>query len=353
MRTLVLYRETNRNSYAGFLLKLLLQIFLEQQYVVETTNSINKAKALILRTDDAIIVMRLLKKKFHFFSNLNLSLLIKKQKIKRLVQIANDEIISSHLSSLIVPLNNEKIVFTKTLSSSVSIAVCSHIAKQKITETNHLSSDKVVVFSAAADVGFKPITWSEQQAVKMQYTQGREYFLVTAYNKTFATFMSILKAFSGFKKWQHSSMKLVVTGVLSFTNNEEWAEKISTYKYRDDVVFLPALTNEEEITLLAGAYVFIHTPVADDDVIPVLQAMQCGTPCISFFTESIHEYAADAATLIEPNNYEQLGVKMILLYKDETLRSALIEAGTAKAEAYSKEKAAHQLTSFITKRIST
>ncbi len=142
-------------------------------------------------------------------------------------------------------------------------------------------------------------------------------------------------------------MKLVVRGKLYFTGTKEWNEKISSYRYRDDIVITNEWASKEHIALLAGAYVFLHTPLLDSDVIPLLQTMQCETPCISFITDSVTEYADDAAILIDQNNYEQLGEKMILLYKDETLRSQLVEKGKQRAQHYTINNALTHLGSAM------
>ena len=333
MHILLLQNKTKTDNYADFLLQLLLQSLSEQNYSVIKTDSFSKAKKINLQEGKVVIHIDFNKVKSPLFSKYKLHFLAKKQKIKWVVQVTDNKSISSRFPQLIISNNVEKLIAKKT-PSSVSFAVCSHIAKQKLIDTYNLQADNVWVIPAIAGSNFQPISWSDKQSVKMQYTQGREYFLADANGKTIDSFISLLKAFSIFKKWQHSSMKLVVRGKLYFTGTKEWNEKISSYKYRDDIVITNEWANKEHIALLAGAYVFLHTPLPDSDVIPLLQAMQCETPCISFITDSITEYAHDAAVLIDQNNYEQLGEKMILLYKDETLRSQLVEKGKQWTQHY-------------------
>ncbi len=181
----------------------------------------------------------------------------------------------------------------------------------------------------------------------MQYTQGKEFFMCNAQGKTYDILMGLLKAFSTFKKWQHSNMKLLIYGNIFFEQKQEWQEKLSTYKYRDDVVLLRESEVNNHKALLASAYAFIHTPLFDEDVLPLLQALACETPGIYFISKSAKEYAEDAAIWIEAANYEQLGGKMILLYKDEALRNDLIEKGKGQTKIHAKEKAMQLLQSVL------
>ncbi len=258
----------------------------------------------------------------------------------------------SEIPQLIIPLDTNTFSNKKKLSSSANMAVCSQSEKQNLIEKYQLLTNNTQVIQAAADDVFQPVSWSEQQSVKMQHAQGREYFLITAEHKTLVSLLLLLKAFSGFKKWQHSSMKLIVAGTVLFAGQEEWQEKINTYKYRDDIVFLNALTSRQYASVLAAAYAFVHTPDQNNDLMPLLQAIQCGAPAISFTTENIKEYFEEVVVLVATGNYDELKNKMILLYKDETLRSKLIESGFEKAKQYTKAEASSQLQDVIPKALS-
>ena len=346
MRILILHNKVKQNTYANFLLLLLLQALSELHYFVIKANNFSEAKRVNVAEQNTVILIDTHKVRLRLFSKFNLHFLVKKQRLTWLVQVTDNKIISSGIRQLIISNEVEKLISGKTLSS-ISLAVCSYFARQKIVNKYNLFSNNIHILPVAAGSLFQSLSWSEQQSVKMQYTQGREFFFVNAGGKTFSSFMLLLKSFSGFKKWQQSSMKLVISGSLSFTNTKEWNEKINTYKYRNDVVIINEQNEKEYATLLAAAYVFIHMPMLDNDIAPLLQAMQCETPCISFVTDSIKEYAGEAVILVEANDYEKLGEKFILLYKDETLRTILIKKGKLQAELYTKESAMEAIQNVL------
>ena len=331
------------------MLRLLFQLLSEHNFSIHQANGFSEAKRIIINNNDAVVAVEVSKKSLSFFTRINLNFLIRKQRINQLVQLTNNNAFSTRLPSLFITDNIEKTASKKTGSSLKKYIVCSEAAKEILIAKQALSNDDVVVISAAAKDVFQPISWSEKQSVKMEYSQGKEYFLTTAEGKTTASLLSLLKAFSAFKKWQHSNMKLIVAGAVFFEKDKAWLEKLSTYKYREDVVFAGEITEPDYAKILAGAYLFIHTPKQDADVLPLLQAMQCNTPCICFATQTVAEYAGAAALLTEADNFEQLGEKMIVLYKDEILRSHLIEACAAQSQCYTKEKALPLLEAALLK----
>ncbi len=303
----------------------------------------DEAAKLPVSDHNTVIIISLSKRSHSFFSGLHLRSLLKKQSINWLVNLNAVTNISTSIPQLMVPKEDGKPADIDAKLASLSLAVCSQYAKHQAMATYSLQERNVRVVPAFAGEAFQPISWPEKQSVKMEHTQGREYFLAGAGFSTQELFLSLLKAFSGFKKWQHSNMKLVVAGTLPFADDEEWKEKINTYKYRDDLLLLPRLPETEYAVLLGGAYAFVHMPAQDHDVVPLLQAMQCETPCISLVTDSLIEYAAAAAILVEAGQPDVLTEKMILLYKDERLRSQLIAAGTGQIQQFNSSHTVQSL----------
>ncbi len=346
MRIFILHNKIKAGSYADALFRLLIQLLTERGFILKDYHDINETREANIVSEKAAIILHTGKKKLSFFSKLKVQAIIKKGKFANFIQVTDSKLISSRVSQFVLSNNNTNFIARQGFSAHF-FAVCSKAEKEKMEELNVANAEIMRVVSISADDKYQPITWSGQQAVKMQYTQGREYFLTLAGNQTIQSFTELLKAFSTFKKWQHSSMKLVVMGKLFFTETEEWKEKISTYKFREDVVMLNNLVDNEAIQTLAGAYAFIHMPHGDNDIIPLLQSIKCDIPCLSFATDSIEEYAGEAAIIVEQNNYNQLAEKMILIYKDEALRSRLIAKGQEQSSYYTKEKTLAALSDVL------
>jgi glycosyltransferase involved in cell wall biosynthesis len=145
----------------------------------------------------------------------------------------------------------------------------------------------------------------------------------------------LLKAFSQFKKWQKSSMKLLIMCDGNLKNNNELNDKINSYKYKEDVQLLFELNREKLIQLLSAAYGFIYFSSEESAVLPVLIAMQSEAPVITNVQLFNEETASESAFFLKDNSIEALGKAMIGLYKAESLRAILIKQGLAQTAQFS------------------
>ena len=70
------------------------------------------------------------------------------------------------------------------------------------------------------------------QAVRDEFTNGKEYFFYTGDVDEEGQWEKVLQAFSQFKKWQQSGLQLVCGGHIHPTFSNVFHEKLEAYKYR-------------------------------------------------------------------------------------------------------------------------
>jgi glycosyltransferase involved in cell wall biosynthesis len=68
--------------------------------------------------------------------------------------------------------------------------------------------------------------------------------------------------------------------------------------------------------------------------IPVLEALQSAVPVLTSEKSSMQEIAEDAALYFDPLDINEIAEKMMLVYKDENLRTEMIKKGKLIAEKY-------------------
>lgn len=215
----------------------------------------------------------------------------------------------------------------------------SAFSKNDIIKTYRAADNKTIVIPGAARTGFVPLDWEEKQAVKDGYADGREYFLFVGGIHPRKNLLSLLKAFSHFKKWQHSNMKLLVAGRMAW-QYDDLIEKMKTYKYREDVVLLDYLPETQLQRVVGAAYALVYPSWFEGFGLPILEAMQAGVPVICSNTSSMPEVADDAALLVDPGNHEAIGKEMLALYRSEGVRNAFIEKGLQRAQLFSWDNTA-------------
>jgi glycosyltransferase involved in cell wall biosynthesis len=237
-----------------------------------------------------------------------------------------------------------KFYLPKYVKTVKAVVVPSAQLKEDLITQYKKPADKIIVIPPITPATYEPLEWEEKEKLKTSYTEGNEYFLFSGGYQLTGNIITVLKAFSQFKKWQKSSMKLVISGE---TSNNEIAEKIKRYRFRDDVVVINKVNTAFSAQLMASAYAYIHTPLYDASGRSVIEAMQSATPVIASDLPVIHEVGGDAVLYASPQNEEMIAEQMIKLHKDEELRTRLIQAGKKQAEKYPGSASAMQLLQLI------
>jgi glycosyltransferase involved in cell wall biosynthesis len=215
-------------------------------------------------------------------------------------------------------------------------------------------NDKIIVLSPVADAASIPLSPEEKEKAKADYAGGKEYFLAAipgAGQKESAgqkDLINLLKAFSLFKKRQRSNMQLILIGKRqgpdrqgrSFSGPEgELAEKLATYKYREEVHWFEGRP-EDQARITAAAYAVVFPFGGGALGMALLSAWKAEVPVIVPSAGSLPEIAGEAALPGSPDNPTQLATQLMLLYKDEALRRDLIEKGKTRLRSFSGERPA-------------
>ena len=131
--------------------------------------------------------------------------------------------------------------------------------------------------------------------------------------------------------------------------NKRFASSLETYKYRDDIVLTGHVEEEELAKAIGAAYALVSPSLWEGFALPVLEAMRCDIPVITSDNSAMQEIAEDAALYVNPADNTDIADKMMLLYKDENLRSRLIQKGKIISDKYTWDKSAELLWKSIMK----
>jgi glycosyltransferase involved in cell wall biosynthesis len=206
------------------------------------------------------------------------------------------------------------------------IVSSSDFVATEIKQHYSIKDDKIKLFSVITADAYQPIYWGEKETAKNTYTDGKEYFLFSGEINPRYDLVNLLKAYSFFKTRQQSNMQLVITAK-SLSSNNPFNKLFNTYKYRRDVRLLIGLPETKLAKITAAAYAFIYPAHAAGSALFPLQARQCEVPIITTQLDTLKEKLGDAVLYADPSNFEDIAEKMMLLFKEETKRSELIESG--------------------------
>ncbi len=231
------------------------------------------------------------------------------------------------------------------LQNAGSIVTFSRLVKKDIVASFNVIEEKITVLPFLLKSKFLPINENEKEEVKNKYTQGKNYFAYSGPIQAEKNIINLLKAFSIFKKRQKSDWRLLLSGSLA-KNNKKFTKTLNAYKYREDVVIADA-SEEDKIKITGSAYAVIFPSSWESTGAAVLGPMNCQVPVIASINSSMQEVAGEAALLINPADYADMAEKMMLLYKDESLRNNLVEKGKISAAQNNPERAAELLWKAI------
>ena len=115
-----------------------------------------------------------------------------------------------------------------------------------------------------------------------------------------------------------------------------------------DVIELGWIGAEVLPALMSAAEAFVFPSAYEGFGIPIVEAMQCGTPVITSDWGAMQEIAADAALLIDSNDPEKIALAMKQIMTDGKLRQNLIQKGLKRALDFSWKKCGTETLQIIT-----
>ena len=111
------------------------------------------------------------------------------------------------------------------------------------------------------------------------------------------------------------------------------------------------LEEDKLVHLVGSSYALVYPSIFEGFGVPVLEAMKCKVPVLTSEKTSMQEIAHDAGLYFDPNNYNDIADKMMLIYKDEDLRKKLIEKGERIAAKYTWQHTADLLWETMMKTV--
>jgi glycosyltransferase involved in cell wall biosynthesis len=239
-------------------------------------------------------------------------------------------------------------IFRQFLKKSKRIIALTESCKVDLVKQYKWNPLKIDVVPGAANDKYQPIPYALQQGIKEQYSAGTGYFLYTGDYKLKENLVNLLKAFSQFKKWQLSNMKLLI-----IKNGEDWSKevlgKLKLYKHRSEIILLHEPLEEKLATVAASAYAILFPSFSGGSGVSAIESMQCGVPVIMEGIANLTEDRGGVLLYADTKKPESIAQQMLKLYKDETLRDRLIEEGKLLALQYNWNKSAAMFWQSILK----
>lgn len=208
------------------------------------------------------------------------------------------------------------------LRKLAGLVVSSPALKEALVKQAGVHAHKVWVVEGLVAPGLKPVDVQAQFDFKDRVTEGREFFICADVHWSREQLLTLLKAFSRFKKMQQSGWKLLITQGGNHPKSAFSAvfAALDTYKYREDVVLFESAGAEDYAAAISAAYAAVTFQQNAGFPAAAFEALQCQVPVMASTAqkERIHPSAllfADEAALAQ---------QLMELYKNEGLRQQLV-----------------------------
>ncbi|SFW72119.1 glycosyltransferase [Chitinophaga sancti] len=214
----------------------------------------------------------------------------------------------------------------KYLQAAQKVLVISPVVQEDLLTYAPTVAEKLVLLPPGLDSSYHPVEWEEREQIKQEFTGGMEYFVAVGSMHPRNNILPLLKAFSALKRRLRSNMKLILAGA-STNAGAEIIENMATYKFRNDVIWLQDASQETLARVVAGAYTLVYTSRFEGLALPVYAALKCEVPVVAMEGAAARVAGAEGVLYTDPDSLEDLAEKMSVLYKDEVLRSRMLERG--------------------------
>ena len=204
-----------------------------------------------------------------------------------------------------------------------------------------VSPSRVVVTPEAASSEFRPLPLADVANVCSRYDliAGR-YLLYVGVLEPRKNVPMLLKSYAAIHD-EFPQFPLVLAGKKGWMYDSIF-ERVNQAGISDALRFVGHVPKDDLVALYNGARAFVYPSKYEGFGLPVLEAMQCGTPVVAGAVSSIPEIAGDAAILIDPSSAEALTDALRRILADEALAVDLAARGRARAAMFSWNRCARE-----------
>jgi glycosyltransferase involved in cell wall biosynthesis len=199
------------------------------------------------------------------------------------------------------------------------VITISAASKRDIIKYSKTNEDRIVVINN----GYNMIS-------KRKYTEpDKPYILAITSDLPHKNAIGIAKSYEEYYKASKNPLPLTIIGIESlsgFEIDKSAADNITCIKYVGK--------NEEFHQLIYGAKLFLFLSLVEGFGFPPIEAMQLGTPVICSDRSSLPEVVGDAAVLVNPEDYKEVGKAIEKVLDKSFDTQSLCEKGIINVERF-------------------
>lgn len=235
-----------------------------------------------------------------------------------------------------------RLTVRRTARNAAQILTLSDFSRRDVIETYVIDPDRVAVTPAAAPAHFRPVTnETELRRIRATYGIERDYILALGSIQPRKNLVRLINAYSSLWKARPdlAMPQLVIAGKRGWLEGETMRAAESSAAAHE-MRFTGYVVEADLPALFSGAMCFAYPSYFEGFGLPVLEAMQCGTPVMAANRTSLPEVAGDAAVLVDPFDETAIADALRELIENPDCRADLRVKGIERARAFSWQQTA-------------
>jgi len=233
-----------------------------------------------------------------------------------------------------------RLTVRRTARNAAEILTLSEFSRRDIIETYKLDPARVMVTPAAAAAHFRPVeNETELRRIRTTYVIERDYILALGSIQPRKNLVRLIRAYSALAHNGTSVPQLVIAGRRGWLEDETIRAAEQSVAARD-IRFIGYVPDEDLPALYSGATCFAYPSYFEGFGLPVLEAMQCGTPVIAANRTSLPEIVGPAGVLVDPFDETAIANALRELIQNADFRRELCVKGLERAREFSWQQTA-------------
>jgi glycosyltransferase involved in cell wall biosynthesis len=230
----------------------------------------------------------------------------------------------------------------KGLKKADKIITVSRFSKNEIIKHLNYPEENVHIIPDAVDhQRYQPQT--EAKILEKHRLDGEQRYILYVGSETPRMNLELLlKALNKLKNLLPKVKLLKIGESQSYQARNKTLSLINSLKLNEDVILLGYVPEEDLPSWYNIADVLVYPCLYAGFGLPPLEAMACGTPVITSNTSSLPEVVGDAGVMIDPDNENQLMVKLYEILTMARYRNKIIKKGITRSKLFTWTESARK-----------
>lgn len=235
-----------------------------------------------------------------------------------------------------------KRMMRRSLKRTKKVIAVSKSTRDDIISVFDTPIDKVsVVYHGVNSNHQRTNTKADGSKLLEKYKVKGRFILFVGEKRPHKNLVHLIEAFDIFNKRTKGAYQLVAVGK-SYANYSEPLDKVKDLSLAKSVIFTEYISNDELRLFYQTADVLVLPSLYEGFGLPVLEAMNYGTPVIASNLTSLPEIVGEAGILVHPFNIQEIAAALEKVITNDNISEELKRKGIERAKSFTWEKTARQ-----------